>query len=496
MNNEKFEALGKFFSELEVEFDVAEIAAENKSLKDVLEANPTTLSDREINLLNDFGIANAAHFLSESATDSTNSNLLKDLSSQAMDQAFVLWELEPTKSFSKFYIETLKSICEKRLEKGRSDEVLLKIAKEYVFEYASQQGSTLDKKLCVSMAHECLFEAVNEIKDDGNESSFELIKKLTFSKLCKAADELIKTIVKNEREERLKLREEASEHKINSDKSKVISRIANLKNSSEIDAEMYEELLHYAKANVSRFASASKQENPSPDEIEILAKEAISDTTVKFDKNISKESGAKFTTYLVWNIRTVLAKRRRFLYSDRLKKNSMPGEGPEINDELSPDEIKEIKDGGYMDSELLGNEVERERVKKLHFGMRQIRHELPRATNHYIDLKMGDILKSDGTPFSTRAYCEMIGIERKGVEKIQADGLKIIKAKLVRKGFIEIIDNTEASLEDMHKSQQVSSAVLSEEEANAIMSTVVRCYLLEELTSTLYFHFFYFSKIH
>jgi hypothetical protein len=85
---------------------------------------------------------------------------------------------------------------------------------------------------------------------------------------------------------------------------------------------------------------------------------------------------------------------------------------------------------------------------------------------------MGDILKTDGTPFSTRAYCEMIGIERKSVERIQADGLKIIKAKLVRKGFIEIINNNEASLEDMQKSNSVSSAVVNEEEANAIMNAV------------------------
>lgn len=464
--------LGGLFSNIEEQAAAGKL---EDGMSEKSNISPAAFSNDEIDELMAKGAKRCAMLLADSATERHDKSLQRELAEQAMERAYMLWELDQKSNFISLYRHELDSLVSARKSQRKSDDVFsvsgTRFFNEVLKEHAEFNGIevTLSDSAVKAIVDEAIESAVFIAKNDGVGGERNEIEERMKDILAERAEKLADGYVKKTQEgvgdqntfyDRFdRLSEENREER---------EAALSIQDPTDLNEAQFEHLIGYAMGVVvSSYSGLSRQECYE------IGLAALSQAVMTYDADKAKEKGARFGTHLTWQIRAELKRHtRQVVKSNRYEKDAPKDADGEERSELIGLDTESIQSAGGKDEDLTGINIDAARLEKMKLGLRQIRHEMPRIVNHLIDLRFGEIMKDDGTPFKNTEYAEMIGISARRIGEIQAKGLKLIRAKLKRLGYVDIIEDEQMAAEEMSQSDAFLKVHKAMADAEALAATV------------------------
>jgi len=273
---------------------------------------------------------------------------------------------------------------------------------------------------------------------------------------------------------------------LNEAEKKSREEILSIQDIAEIGADEYMVFLDYAIANIYGIMSSKiKIKKPNRETVEELAKETISFAIETYDLDKAKEAGASFRTHLGWK-----AKQKVTDFAREYKKalqNELNTNDDEFATALEENTLKADIEGN---TDFLGDadmpdyhrtdKTVIEQNKKIEWAMRQVRYELPRESNLILDIGIGEFFKIDGTPFTITEWADYTEQDYRYLRKLFNASKRLIKQKLYRKGYMDIVNDEEKTSEDLLKDTNIKEQIKKQEEdENIIESTDMETILQE-----------------
>lgn len=442
--------LGELFARIEIHASVQEI---DSGMADERRSNPENLGNEEIEAMLQLGVKRCALILSDSATERHNKSLHREIAETAMERAYMLWELDRKNVFVSLYLHELDSLTLERKTARKSDDIFAaagaRFFKACVEDQAEFNGIAIElsEPSLKAIVDEAIEDAVFSAKNDSVSGDRDEIERRMKSLLADKAEKLAEGYV-----QKSALPEDASENsfynrfeRMTEENREVRESALSIEDPTDLDEIAYEQLIGYAMGVVmSSYSGLSRQECYE------IGLASLSRAVITFDPQKAKQSGARFGTHLTWQIKAELKKHTRMVGKAAKYEMDIPRdpEGEERTELLGID-TGAIMDSGGKDEDMTGINIDAARLEKMKIGLRQIRHEMPRITNHLIDLRFGEIMKDDGSPYTNTEYAEIIGLSTRRIGEIQSKGLKLIRAKLKRLGFVDIIEDEQMGADEM-----------------------------------------------
>ena len=235
--------------------------------------------------------------------------------------------------------------------------------------------------------------------------------------------------------------------------------------------------LDYSLANIYNILR-TRIKTKIPDKVTIseMARESISLAIATYDLEKAIETKAAFRTHLGWKNMQVVTDFARAL--KKATANDLNTSDSEFADSLEENRLKSDIDGkDDFEIDVDMPEFHRsekntiEQMKKIEWAMRQVRFELPRESNMIIDVGIGEIYKEDGEPFTLSEWALYTEQKDELVKKIFRSSKKLLKQKLYRKGFMEIIKDEEKTSEDLLKDTDIEQQINSQVEDENIIES-------------------------
>lgn len=262
--------------------------------------------------------------------------------------------------------------------------------------------------------------------------------------------------------------------------------ILSIQDITEIGADEYLVFLDYTIANIYEIMTSQiKIKKPNRETVEEIAKDTISFAISTYDIEKAKKAGAAFRTHLGWK-----AKQKVTEFARAYKKS--------LNNELntSDDEFAASLEANTLKTDIHGNadfEVDTdmpdyhrtdkstlEYNKKIEWAMRQVRYELPRESNLILDVGIGEFSKINGKPFTIAEWGVYTNQDARYLRKLFNGAKRLIKKKLYRKGYMDILHDQEKTSEDLLKDTKIDEQMKQQEQdENIISSTDIETILQE-----------------
>lgn len=467
------EELGAFFKDIEINFEADKSDIEFES--ETFLKNPTEYSNKEIEQLIKKAAKMAAILLAESTADRIDKALHSELAETSMERAFMLWEIESKGDFISIFKGVLVQLCAERVKARGSDKMYLMFGKrvfnETFTEFATyyEVENTPSDSNVENIVKCALEESIDALKNAGIDLTQKNLEEQLREMVTEQAEKLAQTY--SDREEKTDDYDDSYYKRFerrNNENVEARERALGIPDPAEMGEDDFEQLIGYAMGViVTSYSGLSIKERYE------ISLTALSQAVMSFNPEIAREKNARFGTHFTWQIRAVLKQHTRSVKKQMNgeKANIIGDDGEVCNDLIGIDTVA-IQNAANKDEELMGLTVDDERLKKLRLGLRQIRHELPRITNHLIDLRFGEILKSNGRPYKNSEYAEIIKINAKTIGLIQQKGLKLIRAKMVRYGFVELIEDTDVSAEEMSQQDVFVQKYKALEESQSLAASL------------------------
>lgn len=292
----------------------------------------------------------------------------------------------------------------------------------------------------------------------------------------------LNSVLKNSNE----IDEESEENYSEDTQSRYREEVLALQDISEIGADEYLIFYDYAIANIYTIMSKSiKVKKPNRATIEEMAKETISEAIKSYDIEEAIKKSSTFRTYLYWKAKAAVTKYVRELV--KASKNQLNTGDEEFASALESNVIQADSEGNIdLDNDIDMPDYHRtdkrvmEQGKKIEWAMRQVRFELPRENNLILDVGIGEFFKLDGLPFSLKEWAEYTDQDVTYVRKLFKASKRLIKQKLYRKGYMDIVLDEEKTSEDLVKDTKIEEQIkVQEEDENIIESTDMETILAE-----------------
>lgn len=271
-------------------------------------------------------------------------------------------------------------------------------------------------------------------------------------------------------------------------------QVLSLQDVSQIGADEYMILIDYAIANIYNVLNTTiKTKMPQNHEVKEMASDVVSLAVSSFDSKIAKEKDSTIRTYIGWKVRQVVKDYARAVAKST--KNILNNSDDDKKNYLSDISLVAEHDG----SSAVGNDFdmqtghatersEIEQLKKLEWAMRQVRFELPKENNVILDVVIGEIKKSDDTTFTLTEWSQYTNQRYEDVKRLFAASKKLIKMKLFRKGYMDILKDEEKTTEDLLKDTNIKQELEARAEDENIIDSIDIKEIVEEadeLTSTI-----------
>lgn len=257
-------------------------------------------------------------------------------------------------------------------------------------------------------------------------------------------------------------------------KRKLILKIVDPK---EIGDAEYPYFLNYSVANVYHALTTSFNVRlPSNEEVQIMAKDALSKAFATHDLAKAEEYGAAFVTHLGWKCKEAaktyvreVAKANKNIAN--VEDDSF-GDARESSAAISDVEgdKQEYVDVDAPDEHNMSKLYEKE-ARKIEYAMRHVRWELPRESNIILDIGLGEKTKADGTKFNFIEWADYTNQNIDHVRRLHTKAKSIIKKKLIRKGFYEVISDIDKSVEDFEKDTRIQEEIKARQESESIIES-------------------------
>ncbi len=276
------------------------------------------------------------------------------------------------------------------------------------------------------------------------------------------------------------------EDEFSSETKKSREEVLSIRDVSLIGAEEYMIFLDYAIANLYEVMSNKiKVKKPGRTTIEEMAKEVISIAISTYDIEKATKANSTFRTHVGWKTQQVVTDYIRALV--KANKNEL---NVNDNESAQKDESNLLKSDseGNADQDVNADMPEYhrsdrasiEQSKKIEWAMKQVRFELPRQSNLILDVGIGEIYKSDDVPFTLPEWGEFTNQDPRELRRLFNASTKLIKQKLYRKGYMDIVQDQEKTSEDLLKDTNIAEQMkIQAQDENIIESTDIEVIMRE-----------------
>lgn len=255
-------------------------------------------------------------------------------------------------------------------------------------------------------------------------------------------------------------------------------KMLSIQDISDIGPDEYSAFIDYTIAQIHNILRTQiRTKIPDNYTIKEMAQEAVSLAVVTYDLGKAIEANATIRTHLGWKAKQIVKTYARDL--EKASKNELNTDDGEFKDSLEENVLK-TDSSGELDQNLdvdmpelhQSQKSTYEQAKKVEWAMRQVRFELPRESNLILDIGIGEIYKFDGTPFTLPEWAKHTDQNLTYLRKIFNSSKRLVKQKLHRRGFMDIIYNEEKTSEDLLKDTKIEEHIKAQEhDENIIAST-------------------------